>query len=453
MSFELKKVNQKNNGLAPLILIFLASCSGCANGPSDEPPAPTRRVAQPLRYDIPAFPGAQGFGAYSIGGRGGQIVFVTNLNDSGEGSLRSALEDLTTPRIIIFKVSGAIQLQSNIHIVSPYVTIAGQTQSVTLVGGGLVIKTHDVIIRFLTIRVGENTNVPARLADGISLDHASDVIIDHVSVSWTLDESMQIWYDDTKNITVQNSIFSEPLNSISLRPDEGHPHGYGPLFAMGSNLSFTGNFIAHAQRRSPRISNMDRVNIEGNVIYNFGEVGIHVRDHNRKAASSSISISDNYIFSGPNTKTRAKPILIEAGRNHEVKLDRNLTDYNCFTSYDRICADLYTMLTRVGSSVPERDAIDKLLVQNFYARKGAIVDCVEKSDDLVCKTTSAIGFEKLLKTKPMNELQLDSDQDGIPDYWELEHALDPTDPLDSNIDSFGLGYSNIETFLNELATH
>ncbi|MHC4670948.1 MAG: pectate lyase, partial [Planctomycetota bacterium] len=151
---------------------------------------------------IPAFPGAEGFGANTIGGRGGAVYEVTNLDNSGPGSLRAAIE-ASGPRIVVFRVSGTIHLQSQLRLTNPYITIAGQTAP----GEGICLRdrdfkirqTHDVVIRYIRSRPGDVTQTEQ---DAISLDECRNVIIDHCSASWSIDETLSVTGSTTNNVTV-----------------------------------------------------------------------------------------------------------------------------------------------------------------------------------------------------------------------------------------------------------
>jgi pectate lyase len=442
-----------------------SSCSGAPCGPDTE--------------TLLAFPTAQGYGAYSKGGRGGKVLFVSNLNDSGAGSLRDALEVQNEARIIVFRVSGTIRLASNIKISSPFVTIAGQTafgSGVCLRGGGIVIQTYDVIIRHLCIRPGGSVK-NAHLGDGIAFNNASNSIVDHVSVSWTTDESLQAWYKGTINNTVQYSIFSEPLNSNKLRPDQNHPHGYGPIFGNnGKNFSFHHNLIANAQRRNPRVSNFSNVDIVNNIIFNFGSSGSLVQDAKNRIPSSNINIIGNYyIYNGGvppievrNIKSK-RSIYINAnkrylGRNvNNVYLD--LGSINAISDtqtravfnieVENIESSWRDILGNLGANKPMRDLVDQRLFHDIEKRKGMVIDCVDKEElpnHLLniedCKVESSFGK---WPEYGGNSVIIDEDKDGIDDTWEIIHGLDPTNPNDSSLDSFGFGYSNIETYINSLA--
>ena len=167
---------------------------------------------------IPAFPGAEGFGANSVGGRGGRVIEVINLNDSGPGSLRAAIE-AEGSRIVIFRTGGTIELQSGLNIHNPFITIAGQTAP----GGGITLRhdpsrntgvslgiwTHDVIVRYLGVRPGPSIEESC-CVDGVSIQGGHDIILDHVSASWAVDENVNSWYDP-HDFTIQWSIISEGL--------------------------------------------------------------------------------------------------------------------------------------------------------------------------------------------------------------------------------------------------
>ena len=179
--------------------------------------------AQPFE-GLPAFPQAEGFGAYSLGGRGGKVIFVENLNDDGPGSLRAAIMD-SVPRIVIFRVSGTIELKSYLRIQHPYITIAGQTapgDGICLKNFPLMIyKTNDVIVRNIRVRPGIELLSDGHSTDGIAIEWSHDVIIDHCSASWSTDEILNT-NNQAIDVTVQWCIFSESLNNSI----QGREHGY-----------------------------------------------------------------------------------------------------------------------------------------------------------------------------------------------------------------------------------
>lgn len=206
---------------------------------------------------IPAFPGAEGGGMYSFGGRGGKVFVVTNLNDSGPGSFREACE-AAGPRIVIFNVAGIIQLQDRIRIRAPYITIAGSTapgDGVCLAGNTVELETHDIVIRHMRFRRG-STDVTDR-NDSFGGNPVGNLIIDHVSASWGLDENMSMYRHmyqppeggkelklPTVNVTIQNSIFSEALNT--------YHHAFGSTIG-GLNSTFHRNLWACNTGRNPSV--------------------------------------------------------------------------------------------------------------------------------------------------------------------------------------------------------
>ena len=161
-----------------------------------------------------AFPSAEGYGRFAIGGRSGKVLFVTNLSDSGLGSLRTAVE-ATFPRVIIFKVSGTIKLLSKLRITHSHITIAGQTapgDGICLRDYSLLISANHVIVRYIRVRIGDEAG---KKFDGIEIRNSEDVIIDHCSVSWTLDEGVNT-YHGSRNLTIQWCLISESLHNSKL---------------------------------------------------------------------------------------------------------------------------------------------------------------------------------------------------------------------------------------------
>ncbi|MBW8859015.1 MAG: hypothetical protein JF570_04600, partial [Caulobacter sp.] len=231
-----------------------------------------------------AFPGAEGFGRFSQGGRGGRVIKVTNLDDSGPGSLRAAVE-AEGPRIVIFDVGGVIRLKSYLRIANDHITIAGQTApgyGITLRDGQFLIHANHVIVRYLRSRVGDEAG---KEYDSISIGGGSDIILDHISSSWSIDESLSVTQKVTPevkpltNVTVQWSLISESLNHSIHEKGE---HGYGSLIqgSYGARYSFHHNLWAHHEARMPRIGNYAgakddpegiTLDFRDNVFYNWGQ--------------------------------------------------------------------------------------------------------------------------------------------------------------------------------------
>src|SRR5699024_11063901 len=251
--------------------------------------------------NIPAFPGAEGGGMYTFGGRGGEVYVVTNLNDSGPGSFRAACESVG-PRIVVFNVAGIIHLKSPIIVKAPYITIAGQSapgDGICIAGESFWINTHDVIIRYMRFRRG-NTNV-ARRDDAVGGNPVGNIMIDHVSASWGGDENMSIYrhmFDPgdgskrkkygTVNVTIQNSIFSEGLDTYN--------HGFGSTLG-GENATFMRNLWADNTGRNPSNGWNGVFNFVNNVVFNWYHRSLDGGNY-----TAQWNIINNYFKPGPVTK-------------------------------------------------------------------------------------------------------------------------------------------------------
>src|SRR6056300_664181 len=252
-----------------------------------------------------AFPGAEGFGRYSKGGRRGILYKVTNLNDSGEGSLRNGVE-LKEPRIIVFDVSGVIDLKSELKIKKGQISVFGQTapaDGITIRGNKFSIRADDVIIRYLKFRLGDITNVET---DALECKDSKNIIIDHVSGSWAVDENASFYRNE--NFTLQWSIISEALNK-SVH-DKG-AHGYGGIWG-GKKVSFHHNLLANNASRNPRfcgsrpsLKNIDSiVDFRNNVIYNW------INNSAYGGEKGSYNIVNNYYYPGVDTKKSVRNTIV-----------------------------------------------------------------------------------------------------------------------------------------------
>ncbi|WP_025864898.1 hypothetical protein [Prolixibacter bellariivorans] len=421
-----------------------------------------------------AFPGAEGFGAYSKGGRGGKVLYVTNLNDSGPGSLRWAVEQKGA-RTIVFGVSGTIDLKDRLRIKNPDITIAGQTapgDGICLKGGTLQILTHDVIIRYIRVRLGDGTyGIGSKQGkDAIGVSAGKDIIIDHCSASWSLDEDLSVatHKPNLTNVTVQWCFITEGLN-----PDN---HGFGSLIrgTGGAKYSYLHNLYANNRGRNPRPGNYNShpyykdpkgllLDFRNNVIYNWG--GGHAGYNADSISVTRLNFVDNFLIPGVNSElngiaySTGSPYnrAYFAGNYYNGKLPENqwsLVKFRKSWADKEIRAykqdkpfetglvkkeDAETAYRRVlktgGAILPKRDLVDRRIVNDVRNRTGKII----KSQNDVG------GWPKLLSaTAPV-----DTDQDGMPDKWELKHGLNPNNTADGN--KVGKdGYTMLEKYLNNI---
>jgi len=455
---------------------------------------------------IPAFPGAEGGGAYSFGGRGGQVIVVTNLNDHGPGSFRYACEQ-GGARIVVFNVAGIIRLSSPVSIRAPYITIEGQTapgDGVCIAGESVWIDTHDVVVRYMRFRRGE-TNV-ARRDDSFGGNPVGNIIIDHVSASWGLDENMSMYrhvYDrkgekqaklPTVNITIQNSIFSEALDTYN--------HAFGSTIG-GLNSTFMRNLWANNISRNPSVGMYGDFGFVNNVIFNWWNRSADGGDNR-----SFFNFINNYYKPGPITPLD-KPIghrilKPESGRDKasrnlygKVYANGNIVDGNEKVTKnnwdggiqigDMPDAGRYTdsirsdkpfpiakvtilpaqqaynyVLTNVGASLPKRDAVDQRVVEEVRTGRISYIPGTDTNngskyvkhrlpDDsyklgIITDIKQVGGYPKYTGVP-----YKDSDNDGMPDAYELKHGLNPHNAADAvKFPKNGGGYSNIEIYLNSV---
>jgi len=410
-----------------------------------------------LLYALPAFPGAEGFGTNTIGGRGGKVIMVTNLNDSGSGSLRAALE-ASGPRIVAFRTGGTISLSSPIIINNPYVTIAGQTapgDGITIRDKRITINTHDVILRGLRFRPG-----PAAI-DGLEVAGKStvyNVVVDHCSMSWAIDENLSTWYNP-KDVTFQWNIISEGLNGSGGGGLGMLIGGYndGDETLAANNISVHHNLFAHNRDRSARIKQNTKVEFINNVVYGW--------EWYATRTSSAANIIGNYYKTSP-AWTGGKPVAISTYttlKDGTVYVKNNLgpgrtsdkdPEWNIVNGDSRYQASsppfplsnvsvepagniLDKILEGAGTIVPARDSVDERVVNDVINGTGTWN--IQTQNDVG-------GWPTLDKGAPL----ADSDLDGMPDQWEIEVGLNKDDPNDASKDRNGDGYTNIEEYINTL---
>ncbi|NQT81452.1 hypothetical protein HQ563_00380 [bacterium] len=472
---------------------------GVSVGAASRPDATAASGQEPPR-PVSAFPTAEGFGAKSRGGRGGRIIAVTNLNDSGTGSLRQALEVATGPRIVIFRVSGTIALKSDIRIrgeAGSFVTVAGQTSpgGVQLKGDGLIVMdgAHDVVLRHLRIRPGAHLPVlrdtNGFIAWGNNGKPVYNIIVDHCSLEWSTDQNGPDAWHWVTNYTSQWNIIAEGTT-------KGHakgPHGMGILIGGRTadeklTMSIHHCLFAHNGGRNPLISSADVVDFRNNVVYNWG--GNNAANWGSYVGNQSAfgNIVNNLYIAGSNSST-ANIYWLENGgptRIDESPADRGGTrvfmDGNLGPNRSSEDTDDWTngvfnldyWKRDRSSHFPEASQTQFRASSPFAAPpvtavparelKSAILPTVGASkpfrdalDARIVKDVIDVtgNIDKIGPGGPWSVLTggsppTDSDHDGIPDAWERAHGLDPTNPRDGSR-TVANGYTSVENYLNELA--
>ena len=396
---------------------------------------------------VKVFPGAQGYGTNSKGGRGGKIIRVTNLNDSGSGSLRAALE-ASGRRIVVFEVGGAIHLKSMLKIRNPYVTVAGQTapgQGIMLRDSGVSISTNDVLIQHLAIRPGDEGPGPFDTLDGVQiLKPAYNVVIDHCSISWAIDENADTW-TDVHDVTFSNNIISEGLRN-SLHGDGKHSKGY-LAGRRNKNIAFIGNLQAHNDTRNPMVYGKTNILLVNNVFYNAGAYSFSSIGDGWGDGPPMAAVVGNVYKAGPNT-TAGYAIKIESNAPSGTKVyessnyfkggkirggktgyyvsssPMSLSGITVKTGESEI---MKRVLANAGARPAKRDAVDNRLANpstgEVVTGKGSFVDSVNRSG----KRASG-GWPKY----PLA-------------YRNFNAGSNP------NGDANGNGYTNIEEILHQMA--
>jgi pectate lyase len=430
--------------------------------------AATSRTATKTRARS-AFPGAQGYGASTPGGRGGRVIRVTNLRNSGPGSFRAAAT-AKGRRIIVFRVSGTITLRSEIDIESPYVTIAGQTApggGITLRshrcndGGVLGVHTHDVVIRFLRLRPGPHPCAgPGESSDGIVIykKGTHHVVVDHSSISWGVDENVSL-YDFAHHVTLSWNIISEGLANSTH--EEGEHSKGAHLSGEGTyKISFHHNLLAHNNDRNPQPTNPGIADIRNNVVYNYGEnAALTSNSHGRPR----FNFINNRYIPGRDTDRSEHELDVYEGTDvgwafyvrgnlgpHRPRNDlpqrRTVSPEGRSSmvgrAYDTAKVTTHgtmegyrLVLARAGAVVQHRDAVDRRIVRDVRNRTGRIIDSPGEVG----------GWPRL----PAAGAPKDRDRDGMPDTWERASGLRPG-TNDAARDKDGDGWTNIEEYVNGL---
>ncbi len=460
--------------------------------PGMAPPMPSL-----MPFGIPAFPGAWGGGMFATGGRGGRVIAVTNLKDSGPGSLREAI-DADGPRIVVFRVAGTIRLESDLDIVNPDITIAGQSapgDGICIADASLNINTYNVILRHLRVRRGLTSG--GQGSDNIGGYPQHHVIVDHCSASWGRDENLSLyrWMEQRPDPTspdgkmlriktpVSNLTIQYCISSEGMKPG----HEFGGTWG-GRDATFHHNLFACNTGRNPSIGMSGEFDYRNNVIFNWRHRTMDGGDE-----TSLINVINNYYKAGPATNDNMKSIIArieqrdmfspegrfrkgnwypETGKRPgkwyvagnivegfpEVTADNwkgmrlddgtgTLQHARAYTPFEGWPVNQQTarqafddVLAKSGATLPRRDPVDQRVVE--MVRTGRVTT----GNGIIQNPDQVGGYPEL--TFLPEEVPADTDQDGMPDNWEKEHGLDTRSADDGSADSDQDGYTNVEEYLN-----
>lgn len=424
---------------------------------------------------VKPFAEAEGAGAYTIGGRGGDTYHVTNLNDSGVGSLRNGITTATGPRTIVFDLSGQINLATNLSINKPFITIAGQTapgDGITIAGRSVVVNnTQHVILRYLRFRGGD-LNCPSMQGDSLWVDKSKDVMIDHVSASWSIDETLSV--TDSTRVTVQWSYITESLRNSCHDNGSGgtEAHGYGSLIRYGDGLiTYHHNLFTHHANRNPRVGDNITFEFVNNVIYDWGTDASYSGPASE--GITRVNYIGNYLVAGPTTPIAKRTRAFNGGSlNTFIYQTGNLIDSNVngvrdgadtgwamfvnlytqspaplssakgvesedgrFTVMAESADNAYREILFRGGASKVRDAVDTRVSSQVYNETGTHID-----------SQTQVGGFPVLNSLPA---PVDTDGDGMPNSYELANGLDPGDPNDA-MTVLQSGLTTLETYLNSL---
>ncbi len=434
-----------------------------------------------------AFPGADGGGKYTSGGRGGKVVFVDNLNDKGNGSFRKAVETMG-PRTIVFRISGTIELEKTITIKKDSITIAGQTapgDGICLKNYGILVEADNVIIRYIRIRPG---NESKQEMDAISGINHRNIIIDHCSFSWSNDETASFY--NNHNFTMQWCIISESLSASSHHKGE---HGFGGIWG-GNNASFHHNLLSDHSSRNPRFCGSrytnkpeeELVDFRNNVIYNWGynstyggEEGNYNMVNNyykpgpatgKKCADRILDLTQRFFDPRFNSDTLGAGKFYIKGNVMEGSPEVSENNWKCGVQGEGV-----DEMTKAKSKLKRPVHYTKLKTQSAYEAFRDVLNnagaCLRRdSVDLRVVEEARTGIEKYGETFQGGKKGIidlpdavggwpvlkqespapDSDNDGIADTWEVFKGLNANNPADRNAYTLTKKYTNLEVYLQSL---
>lgn len=437
-----------------------------------------------------AFPGAEGFGKYATGGRGGKVYIVTNLNDNGPGSLREGVSS-KEPCIILFSISGTIHLESTLTIRGNK-TIAGQTapgDGICLADYPVNVGGDNVIIRYVRFRLGDRYQNKGKVPgsghdDAFSAGKRNHLIIDHCSFTWSTDECVSVYGGDST--TLQWNLIAEPLN-YSYHFEEGdtdfEKHGFGGIWG-GRHLTAHHNLFAHCVSRNPRFNGArlgaseELVDFRNNIIYNWGNNSVYGGE------GGTYNIVNNYYKYGPSTNPNVKFRIVNPTKNDQKGFGKFYVSGNYVDGAEEVTRQndkgvdmgsdagksikketlvstpflvesipaesakdaFYAFIQQGGCSLPVRDTLDQRILRNLFERNGAIID-------VQGGFPHGTPYEKTLQAWPTLQsakAPADTDADGMPDTWETSKGLNPRDPADARQKTLHAFYTNIEIYINGL---
>jgi pectate lyase len=418
---------------------------------------------------VPVVPGGAGFGITTPAGRGGTVYRVTNINPSGSGSLKACI-DATGPRVCIFEVSGVIRLTEDLVVRNGKLTIAGQTApspGIMIRGGALSIHTSDVLIQHLRLRVGDDLVGPAAYnrdalkITGSTTTPVNNIVIDHCSIAWAVDEIASAWgpYD---NITFSNNIFAEPLN-YSIHPaDDGsgpEPHGFGVILGSnpGSSVTMIGNVFAHIVERNP-LSRAQELVFVNNIVYDRGTMDVDLNSQDGLTTKSSVA--GNVFLRGPSFSRETRPVYVRTSGDYSLVAGSRVYTNDLYapewtnglvtlTGGDVISNLLTTVTAPVwnsglvalptasnqvydrvlklaGARPTDRDSVDKRVISSVHTRTGQIINCVAADGSSRC-AKNAGGWPVYAHNRRTLTLPANPNTIGSSGYTNLELWLQSMD--------------------------
>ena len=437
-----------------------------------------------------AFPGAEGFGKYTTGGRGGKVFIVTTLNDNGPGSFREAAET-NVPRIIVFAVSGNIHLEKSISIKSN-ATIAGHSapgDGICIADKSVQLGGDNIILRYMRFRLGDKWQRQKGMVDGSGSEDAfsgggkKHIIIDHCSFSWSNDECFSVYGGDST--TFQWNLISEPLN-YSFHFEEGDKdyerHGYGGIWG-GVHLSAHHNLFAHCVSRNPRFNGarlgaaQEFVDYRNNVIYNWGGNNVYGGE------AGLYNIVNNYYKYGPSTNQNVRFRIVNPSKTETLPFGKYFVAGNHVDGSEEMSNNNY-LGVHLGNGGTEADKKNAVQSKEFETEKIPAQNAMQSFED-VLRTAGASFKRDTLDERIINDVKnrtgriidvqggyphgspfeitinawpalksgtspVDTDKDGMPDDWEKKNGLNHLDPADAAGYKLHKLYTNIEVYLNSL---